>query len=158
MNWIYILLFAINLGTATSYLLTDSLFFDAYYSESLSKIDGALERLEASDLSLLKNKAFRATLQMKKSGFMKTPLQKIKLFKEGCRELEAVIESAPSEVLYRFLRLTIQEKAPKILKYNSAIEDDANIVRKGYKKLNSVQQKFVLEYAKQSTILKQLSP
>lgn len=156
MNWIYVLLITLNVGNVSRILLADILFFEAYYSNSLDKIERVLESLNETDLSQLKNKAYKGALLMKKAKFLRTPFQKIKVFKEGSRLLEAAIEAAPSEVLYRFLRLTIQENAPKILKYSDQLEVDTEIVSKGYKKLNSTQQKYLLDYAKKSSLLREL--
>jgi hypothetical protein len=146
----------LNVGSTSQVLLADILFFEAYYSNSLDKIERVLESLNETDLNQLKNKAYKGALLMKKAKFLRTPIQKIKVFKEGSRLLESVIESAPSAVLYRFLRLTIQENAPKILKYSDQLKADAEIVCKGYQKLSSTQQKYLLDYAKQSSLLEEL--
>lgn len=84
---------------------------------------------------------------------MKSAAKKIATFKAGGKLLESAIQSDPNNAEYRFIRLTIQEHAPKILKYNKNIEEDKVLILKGYKKMDSKTRAYVLDYAKQSDIL-----
>lgn len=127
-------------------------FYKAFGSNSLTTIEAALDRLE-SEQSSTTNKAYKGALLMKKSNFLKSAAQKIALFKEGNKYLEAAITKDPSNLEFRFIRLTIQENAPKILKYNKNINEDKSLIIKGYKKMSSRYKAYVLDYAQESTIL-----
>ena len=56
-------------------------------------------------------------------------------------------------IIYRFLRFVIQENCPKILKYNTQIRTDSNIIRQNYKSLDKITKEFVRDYAKKSEVL-----
>lgn len=49
-------------------------------------------------------------------------------FKEGVSILEAAIASEPDNIELRFIRLSVQENAPKIVKYNDAINADKDFI------------------------------
>jgi len=144
-----LLFFSANyfLGTSIS-----NLFYKALYSESLEKIETTLEAIEKEKIDSDVN-AYRGGLLMKKSGFMKTAAKKIEVFKAGHKLLEKAIKENPRNVEYRFIRLTIQEKAPKILKYNKQIEEDKALIIKGYQKMSKAMRAYVLDYAQQSVVL-----
>jgi len=55
---------------------------------------------------------------------------------------------------FHFLRLTIEEHAPKIVRYHSDINMDKAIVQKNFKNLSPVVQKAILDYCKNSKILR----
>ena len=67
--------------------------------------------------------------------------------------LEAVISANPKNVEYRFLRLIVQENAPKVLKYNTKIKEDAKIIKAGYQKVTSSVKQAIVSYAKKSVNL-----
>lgn len=144
-----LLFFSANCFISTS---TSNLFYKALYSDSLEQIETALNSLdkEKNDADL---KAYKGGLLMKKSGFMKTPAKKIEVFKVGHKLLEAAIDANPKNVEYRFIRLTIQENAPKILKYNKQITEDKALIVNGYQKMSKAIRAYILDYAQQSAIL-----
>ena len=57
---------------------------------------------------------------------------------------------------FHFLRLMIQENAPKIVKYHSDIEKDVSIIQESYKKMSPELQTAVMDYRKQSKSLKKI--
>lgn len=127
-------------------------FYEALYSDSVTTVDATLTRLEKEKTSTT-NKAYRGGLLMKKSGFLKKAAEKIAVFKEGHQLLEAAIKKYPQNAEYRFIRLTIQEHAPKILKYNKNITEDKALIIKEYNELQSTKKSYILDYAKQSEVL-----
>lgn len=139
---------------STSFFLstTSSTFYKALYSDSLVTIESALKKLE-QEKSSSKIKAYKGGLTMKKSDYQKAAAQKVALFKKGHQLLEGAIKDAPQNAEYRFIRLTIQEHAPKILKYNKNITEDKALIVKGYSKLSKTTQAYILDYAQQSAIL-----
>lgn len=127
-------------------------FYNALYSDSLETIESALEQLNKEKSTAIVN-AYKGGLTMKKSDYLKSAAKKIETFKAGHKLLESSIKADPNNAEYRFIRLTIQENAPKILKYNKNIEEDKTLILKGYKKMSSKTRTYILDYAKQSDIL-----
>jgi hypothetical protein len=113
------------------------------------QLDGIENMKESSEV-----KAFKGALQMKAAQFQKTAKDKMALFNSGKKVLESEIKSNDGNVEYRFLRLLIQENAPKQLKYNGNIEEDAAAVIMGYSKLKESAKTAVESYAKKSASLK----
>jgi hypothetical protein len=131
-----------------------SAFYKALSSKSEDLIDQQLELLEKGKPTS-QNLVFEGALLMKKASFQKAANNKVKMFKKGARQLEAEIEKSPSNVEYRFIRLTIQENAPGILKYNKKIDEDKYMVINGYQKLEGELRSIILDYSKSSRILKE---
>jgi len=149
MKYLITILFVSGLWGAQG---TTTTFYEALKSSSLTTIEDALEQIEEQPTTTT-NKAYRGTLLMKKSDFIKKVSQKIKVFKEGHALLEAAIKKYPKKVEYRFLRLAIQEHAPKVLKYNKNIEEDKELIIAGYHDLSSSLRTYIKTYCKQSTVL-----
>lgn len=129
-------------------------FYKALSSGEESAIDQALENLEKENPSSRIN-ACKGALTMKKAGFQKSVKVKVKTFKKGAYMLEDEIKSNPANTEYRFLRLTIQEHAPKVLKYNKQLDEDKQAVIAGFGKLDNDLKTIVSNYAKDSKVLKE---
>jgi hypothetical protein len=118
---------------------------------SLAEINNELAIIESSSL---KNKdAYTGALLMKKAGLLKTPREKLSSFKKGAKLLEAKIQAEPTNTEFRFLRLMIQEHAPKITKYNKDITNDASFIKKNYRELAPEALQALKDYSQASKIL-----
>ena len=135
-----------------NFSIEKSAFYDALSSNSVEKLDKMIQQLEKEKKTSL-NLAYKGALIAKKAAFKKKVADKINLFKSGVTLLETEISKFPKEVEYRFLRLTIQENCPKILKYNKNIEEDIDVITKGYPHLNKPLKKIILDYTKHSKLL-----
>jgi len=98
-------------------------------------------------------KAYLGVLLMKKAGFEKSLKKKLDLFKEGHKLLETEITADPENAEYRFLRLTVQEKAPAILKYNRNIKEDKKMVIDAYPHLSTTVKTYIHRYCQYSKVL-----
>ena len=127
----------------------DMKVYGALKGKSLESIETVLIDLDLKR-AISTNNAYRGTLLMKKSGFMETLGKKVALFKEGHQLLENEIQKDPGNSEYRFLRLAIQEHAPKILGYNKDIEKDKRVIIANFKSFDPSLQKYILEYANNS--------
>ena len=78
---------------------------------------------------------------------------KLNIFKEGHRKLEAVIKKDNMNAELRFLRLIIQENAPGILGYKSDLKQDSELIKKSFTDLPQVVQQAIIDYSKKSKIL-----
>ncbi|MBV9963412.1 MAG: hypothetical protein JO072_14295 [Parafilimonas sp.] len=127
-------------------------FYQILKSGGIKEIDNEISLINSSGL---KNKdAFIGALQMKKADLLKVPKEKLKTFKEGATKLETVLRSDTSNVEFRFLRLIIQEHAPKVTKYNKNIAEDAAFIKTNYKKLSTDVQKILIDYSQTSKAIK----
>ncbi|WP_341907549.1 hypothetical protein [Fluviicola taffensis] len=115
------------------------------------QLDGIQSVKESSEV-----KAFKGALQMKAAQFQKTAKDKLNLFNAGKKILESEIKSNDGNAEYRFLRLLIQENAPKQLKYSGNIDDDVITIVAGYSKLKESTKTALESYAKKSSALKGL--
>ena len=128
----------------------------AYYTVlSSGNLDDVNKELDLVNSSDIKQKwAYEGALQMRKAGLVKIPAEKLHFFKLGYIKLETAILNDRNNVEYRFLRLTIQEHAPHIVKYYRQIESDKEFIIKGFKALPPVIQQVIVDYSKSSKILR----
>ena len=138
----------------TSFEVDKSAFYKALHLGSEEAIDRELESLTRMKIAPQVS-AYQGVLLMKKAGFVKGAKEKLKVFKEGAKKLEDEIDRNPGNVEYRFLRLTIQENAPAILKYNKDLRKDQAAVVAGFEKLDPMVKSVVVDYAEHSKILKE---
>ena len=124
-------------------------YYTSLESNSLEKIESQIISLKKEKASQDKN-AYLGAMIMKKSHHMRTPKEKIALFKEGKLMLERAIKKYPNNPVYRFLRLVIQENCPKFLKYNSQIQSDVKFIKLKFHSMDTITMKFVKSYSKTS--------
>jgi ribosomal protein L16 Arg81 hydroxylase len=127
--------------------------YQALSSGEEKTIDKMISQLE-SEKSSAQNSAYIGALTMKKAGFLKGVKTKVNTFKKGAQLLENEIKQNPDKVEFRFLRLTVQEHAPNVLKYNKQIDEDKRAVLAGYAKLDEGLKAIIADYAKDSKVLK----
>lgn len=131
-------------------------FYKTLASGNTAAIDFQLSIVQASDIP--EKNAFEGTLMMKKAQLVSKPKEKLSLFKSGRMRLESSIASDKENTEYRFLRLIIQEHAPKIVKYRKNLEEDSELVRTNFKTLSLELQQIITDYSKKSSILKISQP
>ncbi len=97
--------------------------------------------------------AYLGALTMKSASLKVTPKDKLEVFKKGKDLLEKAITANKKNTEYRFLRLMIQENAPKILKYSSNINEDVTWIKEHYSKCSAEIIQAIKNYAAQSVVL-----
>lgn len=127
-------------------------FYEAMKSGDLDVVEKELEVIKSS--STPNKDGYEGALLMRKAGLVKRPAEKLKLFKAGRIKFDTAIMADKDNVEYHFLRLAIQEHAPKIVKYNKDLEADKEFILKEYKNLPQVVQQAILDYTKNSKLLK----
>jgi hypothetical protein len=128
---------------------------DVYTAMAATTVKELDEALAAIEKTTLEGKlAYEGALLMKKSGLLKAPGQKLKVFKLGREKLEGAIRKDSGNIEYRFLRLMIQENVPKIVGYKKDIDVDSTLVVNAYKTLSPVLRRAIKDYSKTSKILK----
>ncbi|HIP31561.1 MAG TPA: hypothetical protein EYG86_02240 [Crocinitomicaceae bacterium] len=140
-----LLFLLITLGSSAT--INKSTYFSVFESHSISRIEAQIVSIKKEKASTDKD-AFLGAMIMKKAQFMKTPKEKIAVFKEGKMLLENAIRKRPGKTTYRFLRLAIQENCPKILKYNTKIEEDKKNVMQNLSSLDNATKTAVVSYFK----------
>ena len=125
-------------------------YYAVFESNELSKMESLANSLDTKKDS----KAYLGALKMKMAGFQKAPSQKLKTFKAGRILLEESITKNKTQVEWRFLRLAVQEHAPKIVKYNSELKEDAAFIAAHFSTTPVELQKIITNYAANSSILK----
>ena len=97
--------------------------------------------------------AYKGASCMMMAKYTKAKKEKKTLFKEGAGLIEFAVSEAPKDIEIRIIRLSIQENAPKFLKYRSNIQEDRQFVLDNYNKIKSESVKFfVRSYVLQSDI------
>lgn len=131
----------------------------AYYQVMENgKLDAVDKQLKIiSTTPDINREAYGGALLMKRAGLIKGPAKKLNVFKDGHSKLESAIEKEKSNTEWRFLRLVIQEHAPKILNYRGDIDEDARLVHQSFKNLSPALQTAILDYRKQSDSLQKLN-
>lgn len=131
-----------------------SAFYNAMASDNLQEINTQLAIISTSSIN--EKEAYEGALLMKKAGLVTKAKEKLSLFKAGRLKLEASIKKNSNNTEFVFLRLIIQEHAPKMVKYNADIEKDSLQIRANYKSLPFVVQQAISDYSKKSKVLKSL--
>ena len=129
-----------------------SAFYAAMASSKLEEIDAQLTLLKTA--SIAEKEGYEGALLMKKSGLASKPKDKLNLFKSGRSKLESSIAKDKENTELRFLRLIIQEHAPKLVNYRNELDNDSQIIRTNYRFLPPVVQQAIIDYSKKSTVLK----
>ena len=126
-------------------------FYNAMSSGNLEVVNNQLNLVRSA--AIPEQEAYEGALLMKKAGMAGKPKDKLSFFKSGRSKLDAAIKKGGSAE-FNFLRLIIQEHAPKALNYNSDIDTDIAAIRTAYKTLPQVVQQAVSDYSKKSKALK----
>jgi hypothetical protein len=126
-------------------------YYSTLQGDNLDKINIELNRLSKSSFS--EKPAFEGAMLMKKAGVIGGAIKKLRLFKQGGRQLDAEIDQHPYNGEYRFLRLIIQEHAPGIVNYDDNIDADKKLIVSSYKKFPSELQKVISTYSNSSKAL-----
>lgn len=124
-------------------------YYPVFKGESRSQMELMVNQLEQTK----QQKAYLGALKMKLSGLQKGPSTKLKTFKEGRGLLEAEITNEPENLEWRFLRLAIQENAPKILKYSQNLSEDKAYISSHFNSTPIDLQKIIINYSTNSSIL-----
>ena len=126
-------------------------YYTAFANGQAAELDEQIKK--TSSLSGQERDAFEGALLMRKAGTAFSPAQKLSLFKKGGKKLEAAIKADPQNVEFRFLRLMVQENAPKIVGYKDNIKADSEMVKNSLSSLSKSTQNAVNSYAKKSQYL-----
>jgi len=139
--------FAIS-EAAFSQAFDKDLYYAAMSSNSIEKLNEQLKIIKVTTVN--SKDAYEGALLMKKAGLVNTAKEKLNLFKTGRRMLDAMIKKDTNNAEFRFLRVMIQENAPKLVNYRSELQADCAYIVTVYKKLSASLQQVILQYSQHS--------
>src|SRR5581483_2476270 len=126
-------------------------FYAVMKSGNLDAIDKELAMLYDAPAS--ERGGYEGALLMKKADLQKKAKDKLKYFKQGRIKLESALMANNDNAEFHFLRLAIEEHAPKIVKYKADISKDKAIVVENFKNLSPAVQHAILDYCSNSKVL-----
>ena len=126
-------------------------FYAAMSSGKMEDVNEELVLLKSATIS--EKEAYEGALLMRKAGLIKKTAEKLELFKKGRIKLETALLKDSINGEYHFLRLSIQEHAPKMVKYQAELETDKQYIKKSFKNLLPAIQQAIIDYSKSSKIL-----
>lgn len=155
-KWKTLFVFLLIVGFAKTTLAQQKFekaeFYKVMDSGDLTAINSQIEIVQGSSSPY--KEGYEGALLMRKAGKVPVPAQKLKFFKAGRIKLETAMLADNDNTEYHFLRLAIEEHAPKIVKYHFDIEKDKAIVLKNFKSLQQSVQKAIIDYCKNSKVLR----
>jgi hypothetical protein len=126
-------------------------FYEVMKSGNLETINDEIEVIKGAPEK--ERDGYEGALLMKKAGLLKRPKQRLSFFKQGRIKLETAMLADSNNTEFHFLRLAIEEHAPKIVKYHSDIEKDKTLVLKNFKNLSPAVRHAILDYCENSKVL-----
>jgi hypothetical protein len=126
-------------------------FYSVMASGKLDEINTELSMVGAS--SIKEREAYEGVLLMRKAGLLKRPNEKLAAFRSGYIRMERSMKKDSGNIEYHFLRLMIQEHAPKVVHYDKdQVKDSQDIIR-SFPTLSPILQKAILDYCPHSKLL-----
>ena len=125
-------------------------YYAVFKGNSITEMESLVSQLEKT----YGQKAYLGALKMKLSGLQKGVNTKLNTFKEGRELLEAEITKQPKNIEWRFLRLAVQENAPKIVRYSDNLNEDKDFIALNFSSAPFDLQKIIKDYTASSTVLK----
>jgi len=138
--------------TAQQHDFDRATFYKVLAADNVADIDAQITSVQKS--SVADKTAYEGVLLMKKSGLVPKAKDKLHFFKEGRIKLEAAIAADKNNTEYRFLRVIIQEHAPKIVKYRNNLDEDGKMIQANFNTLSSSLQQVITDYSRNSKSLK----
>lgn len=118
--------------------------------EKAEKLYQKLNSITETDGNLLL--AYKGAASTIMAKYAKGVKVKTAYFKEGKRLIEQAIEATPESVELRYIRLSVQENAPKIVRYKQHIAQDKQFILDNFKTIQEAETKqYVKGFVSQST-------
>lgn len=144
--------FVVVQGKSQNKSFDKSTFYSVLKSGKADEIDAQIKIVKKSLIP--EKEAYEGTLLMKRSELYAKAKDKLNVFKSGRSKLESSISKDNNNAEYRFLRLIIQEHAPRVVKYRKELEEDSRIIKTNFNSLSQFLQQLIIDYSKDSRVLK----
>jgi hypothetical protein len=126
-------------------------FYSVMKSGDAAAVDNEIAAL--NDAPANERDGYIGALLMKKADLQKKAKDKLKFFKEGRIKMETALLADNANIEFHFLRLAIEEHAPKIVKYHADIQKDKDLIVKNFKNQPPAVQHAILDYCSNSKVL-----
>ena len=144
--------FTVVQGQTQNKSFDNSAFYKVLKSGSAAEIDAQIKMVRGSLIP--EKEAYEGTLLMKRSELLDKAKDRLSMFKTGSSKLESSISKDSDNTEYRFLRLIIQEHAPRVVRYRKELEEDSRLIKKNFNSLSPFLQQIIIDYCKNSKVLK----
>ncbi len=151
-NLLLFLSFTVVQGKSQNKSFDNSAFYKVLKSGNAAEIDAQIKIVRESVIP--EKEAYEGTLLMKRSEGLDKAKDRLSMFKTGSSKLESSILKDSDNTEYRFLRLIIQEHAPRVVRYRKELEEDRKLIKRNFNSLSSFLQQIIIDYCKNSKILK----
>lgn len=156
-NFVFTIIFLTSLNLVNAKNIFQKFDKASFYSLMAS---GGIEAIDyqlniINDVPVNERSGYEGALLMKKASLAKKPKDKLSYFKAGRIKMETALLADDNNVEFHFLRLAIQEHAPKIVKYRADIPKDKLLIINKFKNLSPAVQHAILDYCKNSKVLRQ---
>ena len=91
-----------------------------------------------------KNFSYHAIAILLQSKFSINPIDKLKSFGQGKKQLEKVISQYPKDIELRFLRFCVQDGTPAILDYKLNMEEDSQFIKNNISTTSEELKQFII--------------
>lgn len=115
--------------------------------KSAKEFASKFENFTSTDKVLIAYKGASITVVAK---FQKKAGDKIRKFKEGAKFIEQSILNDPNNIEIRFIRLSVQENVPGIVKYKMNIKEDKTFLLTHYNEQSSSLKEYLKDFILQS--------
>lgn len=151
----FILILFVAGGLAKAAILPQKFDKAAFYAVMKSgDLEAVSSQMEAIKEAPEKERdGYEGALLMKKAGLLRKPKDRLSNFKQGRIKLETALMADNENTEFHFLRLAIEEHAPKIVRYHSDMEKDKAAVMKNFKNLSPAVKHAILDYCENSKVL-----
>ncbi len=114
-------------------------YLGATQEESICKQE--IERINSFTSESAIEMAYHGAYHMLWAKYLSAPLSKLNSFKKGKELMDSALKKRYGDSEIHFLRLTIQQHAPGILKYNKNIQEDIHQITQHWESVPSTQLK-----------------
>lgn len=113
--------------------------------ETTNKLYKELTKVSKEDDQTLV--AYKGAIATLKAKYAKGIKNKTSYFKEGAQLIEFASQSEPDNIEIRCIRLSVQENAPKIVRYSNKISEDKKYILEHYHQVDNPEiKKFIKNY------------
>lgn len=148
---VFFILALFTKGQAQAQKFDKAGFYEVMKSGNLDAVNNQLDVVKGAPEK--EREGYEGALLMKKAGLLKRPKQRLSFFKQGRIKLETALLADNDNTEFHFLRLAIEEHAPRIVKYHNDIEKDKALVVKNFKGLSPAVRHAILDYCENSKVL-----
>lgn len=129
------LLFATSISLQSNVNQLRKNYLAASQEEAICKQE--IERIKDSSGESPIEMAYHGAYHMLWAQYLSAPLSKLNSFKKGKKLMDSALQKRYGDPEIHFLRLTIQQHAPGILKYNTNIQEDVDQITQHWESLPS---------------------